>query len=259
MKERPEIPEEKIVEVKHDTKKIDFTKPYKFLYFEWWFHLLTFPIFLICYVLVWLVAIFFFTLRIKGRKYFRSMRGKGFITISNHCHFFDTVLANAVFFPTSLYTSVVQRNFEVPFVRWVLRVLKAFPIPASPVGFKMITEPVGEVIRRKQAVLFLPEGELVHLSQTIHRFRPGAFYQSYMHQTPILPMVYTMKRRRLFGKEMGPNWVKMTLNFGPPINPPAKQEDVLFPKEALDEMAEKAASWMESVIAEYHGTGKKEN
>jgi 1-acyl-sn-glycerol-3-phosphate acyltransferase len=256
MKERPEIPEEKFIEVKNNTKKIDFTKRYKFLYFEWWFYLLTLPIFMIAYVLVAFSAVFF-GLRVKGRKHFRSMRGKGFITVSNHCHFFDTVLANFVYFPRRIYISVVQRNFEVPFVRWVLRVLKAFPIPASPVGFKMITEPVGEAIRRGHAVLFLPEGELVHLSQTIHRFRPGAFYQSYIHQTPILPMVYTMRRRKFFGKEMGPNWVRMTLNFGAPVAPPPKQEGVLFPKEALDEMAEEIASWMEKVIAEYHGTGEQ--
>jgi hypothetical protein len=70
-------------------------------------------------------------------------------------------------------------------------------------------------------------------------------------------MVYTMRRRKFFGKEMGPNWVRMTLNFGAPVAPPPKQEGVLFPKEALDEMAEEIASWMEKVIAEYHGTGEQ--
>ena len=32
MKERPEIPQEKIIEVKNDTKKIDFTRGFKFIH-----------------------------------------------------------------------------------------------------------------------------------------------------------------------------------------------------------------------------------
>ena len=102
--------------------------------------------------------------------------------------------------------------------------------------------------------MFLPEGELVFLSQTIHRFRPGAFYQSYIHQTPVLPFVYIIKRRKWRGKEMGPAWVKMTQVIGEPIYPPKPVEGDMFPKKELDSMAETAASWMERTIAEYHQT-----
>jgi 1-acyl-sn-glycerol-3-phosphate acyltransferase len=116
----------------------------------------------------------------------------------------------------------------------------------------MITRPIGEALRRRYHIHFLPEGELVHLSQTIYRFRIGAFYQSYLHQAPILPMVYVLKRRRLFGKELGPNWIKMTLVFGEPIHPPELREDGKFPKEDLARMSETAASWMERILAEHH-------
>jgi 1-acyl-sn-glycerol-3-phosphate acyltransferase len=251
MKERPEIPEDKIFEVKNNTKKIDFSRPYKFIYFEIWFHLLTLPIFMVGYLLATLCRLFF-GLRIVGRRNKSILRKRGCITISNHCHYFDTVFAVHTLFPRRLYVSVIQRNFEVPTVRFLLRVFRAFPIPVNPLGFKMITKPIGEALRRGCHVHILPEGELVYLSQTIYRFRLGAFYQSYLHQAPILPMVYVINRRHIFGKELGPNWIKMTLIFGEPIHPPRLREDGIFPKQDLARMSDTAASWMERILSEHH-------
>lgn len=252
MKERPEIPVEKIYEVKRNIKKIDFTKAYTFIYFDFWFQLLTFPVFLAVYIPVTFCR-FFYGLRIAGRQNKKILRKRGCITVSNHCHYFDTVFASHTLFPRRLYISVVQRNFEVPVVRRILRVFRAFPIPTNSMGLRMITGPIGEALQRGHHVHFLPEGELVYLSQTIYRFRLGAFYQSYLHQAPILPMVYVFRRRRLFGKELGPNWIKMTLVFGEPIYPPKLREDTKFPTKDLARMSETAASWMERTLAEHYG------
>ena len=250
---RPEIPEDKIFQIKNDTKKIDFSKPYKFLYFDWWFNLLTFPFFILCYIVVFFIT-FHFGFRVEGKKNKKILRKQGCITISNHCHYFDTVLANYVVYPKRLYTAVVQRNYEVPYIRRILRFLKAFPIPQGALGLKMIIPPVGEALKRGYHVHFLPEGDLVYLSQTIHHFHPGAFFLSYLHQAPLLPMVYILKRRKLFGKELSPFWIKVKLVIGEFMTPPALTKDGKIPREALDDMIEKAASWMERIIAENHGS-----
>jgi len=250
VKERPDVPEEAIIPVKNDTKTIDFTKPFRFIYFEWWFDLLVFPAFLLA-VLLSAGAGLFFGLRLRGRRHMRILRTQGCILVSNHCHYFDTVFASARLFPRRLYITVVQRNYEVPVVRTLLRIFRALPIPGHPAGFRMITEPIGEALSRGRHVMFLPEGELVFLSQTIHRFRPGAFYQAYLHQAPVLPMVYLIDRRSFRGRPLGPAWVKMTQVFGEPVHPPERRGDGTFPKEALDEMAETVASWMERTIAEH--------
>jgi 1-acyl-sn-glycerol-3-phosphate acyltransferase len=179
------------------------------------------------------------------------MRKKGCIIVSNHCHYFDAVYASIIQFPKRVHVSVVQRNFEVPVVRTILRLVFAFPIPSSASGLKMITKSIGDVLKRKQHVLFLPEGNLVYLSQTIHRFRLGAFQQSYYHQAPIVPMVYVLKRRRIFGKEMPVNWVKMICVFGDPIQPIPFTGDNTAPKNELQKMADNVADWMENTIQTY--------
>jgi len=252
-----EIPKEKLFIVKRNTKKIDFTEKYKFIYFEWWFHLFTLPMFLFCYALGLLSALYF-GLRVTGKKNTQILKKQGCITISNHCHYFDTVFSGLVIFPQRLYISVAQRNYEVPIIRRILRIVRAFPIPASPLsGLKMIATPVGEALKRGHHVHFLPEGDLVYLSQEIYRFKPGAFYLSYFHQAPILPMVHILTRRCLFGKEQSPHWPKMRLVIGEPFFPPPLRADGSLPKEELHAMMEKSATWMEDTIAFYHSNAFK--
>ncbi len=250
MKVRPEIPRDKIIRV-NNIRKIDFNKPYKFIYTEWWYDLLVAVPFLISYVITIFYALFY-GFRCVGRKNLRILRRRGCITISNHCHYFDTVFANFTILPRPLHTAVAQRNFEVPIARQLLRIHRAFPIPANGRGLEMIMDPVGEALKKKHHIHFLPEGNLVLLSQTIHRFKPGAFILSCVHQAPIVPMVYVIKRRRFRGKEMGPAWLTFTQVIGEPMMPPPLNKDGSLPNEEVERMADRAASWMEDTIARYH-------
>jgi 1-acyl-sn-glycerol-3-phosphate acyltransferase len=247
-RQRNTIPPEKLFVVKRNTKKIDFSKPYKYIYFDWWFTLLTFPVILLLYPLTGLAGRYF-GLKVRGRGNKRILRKQGCIVISNHCHYFDTVFAGKAVFPRRLHVSVAQRNFEVPVVRRILRVVRAFPIPARALGFRMISASVGEALRRGHHVLFLPEGELVYLSQEIYRFKPGAFYMSCLHQAPILPMVYVFTKRYRRDGSLHTHRPRMTQVFGEPMYPPPLLPNGAFPKEELDDMMEKATCWMEDTLA----------
>jgi len=249
-RERSTIPPEKLFVVKRDTKKLDFSKPYKYIYFNWWFALLTFPVILLLYPVAALAGLYF-GLRVSGRAHKRILGKRGCIVISNHCHYFDTVFAGKAVFPRRLYVSVAQRNFEVPVVRRMLRIVRAFPIPAGTTSLKAIADPVGEALRRGHHVLFLPEGDLVYLSQEIYRFKLGAFYMSCLHQAPIFPIVYVLtKRRRRNGSERT-HRPRIRQVFGEPMYPPPLLANGAFPKEDLRHMMEKAACWMEDTIACY--------
>ncbi|MBN1497504.1 MAG: 1-acyl-sn-glycerol-3-phosphate acyltransferase [Spirochaetes bacterium] len=247
---RPEIPKDKIIPV-NNSKKIDFSKPFKFIYMDWWYEILIVIPFMISY-LITLGAALFFSFRVEGRKNLRILRFRGCITISNHCHYFDTVFANFVVLPRALHTAVAQRNFEVPVVRRLLRIHRAFPIPGNGRGLEMITAPVGEALKRRHHIHFLPEGDLVMMSQTIHRFKIGAFVLSYRHQAPIIPMVYIITPRRFRGRPMGRGWIRIRLVIGEPLFPPTPREDGSVPHEELEEMSDRAASWMEKTIADHH-------
>jgi len=254
-KVRPEIPKEKIIPVKN-TKKIDFDLPFKFIYMDWWFNLATLIPVILVHIITYAVGLLV-GLKVKGRENLKTLKKQGCIVISNHCHYFDTVFANVLISPMIMHTSVAQRNFEVPIVRWILRIVRCFPIPARKGGLNMIKKPVGEALKRKHHIMVLPEGELVLLSQTIQRFHMGAFILSYWHQAPIVPFVYVIKPHKFrwdfMNKHLGPNWkIRMTLVVGKPIFPPKLREDDELPMEELRDMAEIAASWMEETIARHH-------
>jgi 1-acyl-sn-glycerol-3-phosphate acyltransferase len=252
-RQRNVIPQEKLFVVKSDTKKLDFAKPYKYIYFDWWFTLLTLPVILLLYPVARLAALYF-GLRVTGRSHKRILRKQGCIVISTHCHYFDTVFAGMAVFPRRLYISVAQRNFEVPVVRRILRIVRAFPIPAKALGYKMIAAPVGEALRRGHHVLFLPEGDLVYLSREIYRFKPGAFYMSCLHQAPILPVVYVFTERRRRDGSVHTHRPRMRQVFGEPLYPPPLGENGAYPKEELGDMMERAACWMEDTIARHGPT-----
>jgi 1-acyl-sn-glycerol-3-phosphate acyltransferase len=249
--DRPEIPEEEIIEV-NNSRPIDFKKPYRFIYTQWWFLIISFAFTTLVAFLLWLASVFFYGLKVVDRKKVRKlMNQKGCIVMSNHCHYLDTAYASVILWPKRLYISVVQRNFEVPIVRTMLWLVSCFPIPGSASGLKMITSSVGTVLKRKKHILIMPEGNLVYLSQKIYRLRLGGFHQSYYHQAPLIPIVYVLKRRRFFGKEMPKHWVKMICVFGDPIMPPPLRDDQKLPKEDLQKMADQVANWMESTIQTY--------
>jgi len=249
-RDRQAIPREKLIVVTSDTKKIDFDKKFKFLYFDWWFQLIDTLVLLVLWVVIAGYALYV-GLRVTHRERARILRRQGCILVSNHCHYFDTVFAGWWLFPRHLYISVAQRNFEVPIVRRVLRLVRGFPIPARRDGFDQIRAPVGEALRRGHHVLFMPEGDLVFGSQEIYRFKSGAFRLAYLNQAPILPMVYVLTPRRFLGRDQGPRWPRMRLVFGEPILPPPPTEDGSVPMDAIDAMMDRAADWMEETIATY--------
>lgn len=205
---------------------------------------------LLCFFIA-LGAAVYYRLKIVGRKHTKILKKQGCITISNHCHYFDTVFASLLLYPKKLHVSVVQRNFEVPYIRRILRIVRAFPIPRKN-GLEQITPAIGDALKQKHHVHFLPEGNLVFLSQTIYKFHRGAFYLSYVHQAPILPMVFVLQPRKRFRKKLEPHHVKFTMVVGEPISPPKLEDSNEIPWDKITEMSDRASIWMENTIAEYH-------
>jgi 1-acyl-sn-glycerol-3-phosphate acyltransferase len=246
---RPEVPRDKIIQV-NNRKRIDFNKPFKFIYDEWWFDMLV----AIPFFLAWLVALFFkfkYRFRVINRKNLKILRKKGCITVSNHCHYFDTVFANYVVLPRALHVAVAQRNFEVPIVRRILRIYRAFPIPAKLKGLDMISPAVGKALKKRHHIHFLPEGELVVMSQTIHRFRHGAFILACQHQAPVIPMTYVIRSKKK--KDGGDGGMRMFMVVGEPLEPPALNEDGSVPMDKVEAMSDAIATWMEETIKENRG------
>jgi 1-acyl-sn-glycerol-3-phosphate acyltransferase len=192
------------------------------------------------------------TQRVHGRKNLRSLKGKGFISVANHCHMFDVVLTGLAMLPRKPWFASVQRNFEAPYLRKLFRNARGFPIPAGVFGLRKILKPVVEAIDRGTIVHLFPEEELWHLYQDIDHFQRGAFYLAHHANCPVVPVVHMFRPRKFFGKELSKNILKIKTVVGEPIYPRVPVTDgKTSDLSSIQEMSDKAQKWMRDQVAEY--------
>jgi 1-acyl-sn-glycerol-3-phosphate acyltransferase len=198
--------------------------------------------------------------RIYGRQHISKLRKRGFITVANHCHIFDTVLTGMALRPRKAWYASVQRNFEAPYYRKMFRILRGFPIPEGVFGLKQIINPVVAAIQQKKIVHFFPEEELWHLYQGIDHFQRGAFYLAHYANCPIVPMVHLFKPRTFFGRKLSDNILSIKTVIGEPIYPnrPMKDGDGVD-LNSVQEMTDQAQNWMRAQMEAYHHHSEKQS
>jgi 1-acyl-sn-glycerol-3-phosphate acyltransferase len=228
---------------------------YKFIRTDWFYRVYSSIVYSFFIVFVgWLFFGIIGRHRICGRKRLRSLKKKGFITVANHCHLFDTVITGKALFPRKAWYASVQRNFEAPVYRKLFPMLQGFPIPDGVMGLRRIMEPVVEAVHQGKIVHFFPEEELWHLYQGIDYFQRGSFYLAHLANCPVVPMVHLFKPRTFFGRQVSKNILTIKTIVGDPVYPDVPSEDgEKVDLDSVTRMTDTIRQWMKDEMAKYHG------
>ena len=158
-------------------------------------------------------------LQIEGdlRKYKEQLRD-GAVCVCNHVFVFDALGVNAA---CQRFRQVRIPMFAKHFNGkgwWILWQAGGVPIPETREGIRKYNEAFDEYARRKMWIIIFPEAVRWNMYTPIRPFKRGAFSMAYKYDRPVIPVVYTYRKRRglyrLFGKKDTPC---VTLHVGEPI------------------------------------------
>jgi 1,2-diacylglycerol 3-alpha-glucosyltransferase len=151
--------------------------------------------YLVASPLMSIAARLFFGLKIVGKRNMRYLEG-GAVTVTNHVHFLDSPMVACTLFPRKPFFASLKSNFEIPVVRWLVRILGGIPIPESPKALHAFMESMRAELKKGRIVHFYPEASLWPRYKNLRPFKDGAFHLAVKSNVPVLPMVFAFREAK---------------------------------------------------------------
>ena len=149
--------------------------------------------YLIAIPLLDIVSRLWFGLRIKGHKKLRYVKG-GAVTVTNHIHLLDSPMVACGLFPKRAHMVTLRTNFEIPIIRWLVRMLGGVPIPETPKALNSFMESMRAELKAGRIVHFYPEASLWPWHDELRPFKNGAFNLAIRSDVPVVPMVFKFRK-----------------------------------------------------------------
>lgn len=135
----------------------------------------------------------FLGFKIEGFKNLHTIDG-GKITVSNHVHYLDCTMMGLANFPNQNYFLSLESNFEIPFVKWLITILKAIPIPKNKEFTHDFMNSIDGLLQEGKTVHIYPEGSLLPYCTDLRNFKKGAFSFAVRNNIPIVPCTFVFNK-----------------------------------------------------------------
>lgn len=145
-----------------------------------------------------------YDLKIEGKENIRDLNG-GAISVSNHVLFLDCAMVGLASGAKNIYYTTLEDSFKIPFVRKLIKLLKALPIPKDISNKKCFINEVNHLLQTGNIVHIYPEVALWPYCDKIRNFKRGAFSFAVNNNVPVIPIVIKFREpkgiRKLFKKK----------------------------------------------------------
>lgn len=184
-----------------------------------------------------------YDLKIEGKENIDKINN-GAITVSNHVLILDCAMVGLSLKSKKIYYTTQEGSFKIPFVRKLIKLLRAIPIPSQISNKKLLFEEIDKLLKGGNLVHFYPEASLWPYCTKLRRFKGGAFNFAVRNDVPIVPIVFVFRDpkgiRKIFKRKKD-----VTLKILEPIK---INEKSLTKNEAEELLKQQVFSQMEKVL-----------
>lgn len=194
--------------------------------------------------IVWIISKVYLGLKFENRDTLKKVRGTGFFLYANHTRELDAFLPALASFPAKAYIMAHADAVSIPFLKNIVLMLGAIPVPTERAGFSGFLDTIDTRIHEKQCVAIFPEAHIWPFYTGIRPFPDTSFRYPVKMNAPVIAMVITYRKRQglfRFVKKPG-----MTVTFSEPFH----SNDSLPPKAAQKELREQVYRFMTQISSE---------
>ena len=133
-----------------------------------------------------------YDLKIEGRENIQEIE-EGAISISNHVLVLDCAMVGLAFGKRKIYYTTQEESFQIPFVRKLIKLLRAIPIPKKIENKNNFIKEINELLYKNTIVHFYTEATLIPYCENIRTFKNGAFNIALKNNCNIIPTVFIFR------------------------------------------------------------------
>lgn len=137
------------------------------------------------------VNFLYFGLKIKNRKIIKQLKGKSYISISNHVCPMDVIMLRQILgFGRNLYCTGAIRSNRDSLKGWFMRGIGLLPFSNNYSAQKNMNIAISQLMHNKSTVHVYPERAMWWEYPKPRPFKKGAFTYAVKDSVPILPIYY---------------------------------------------------------------------
>ncbi len=186
-------------------------------------------------------------LKVRGRSNLKSVKGKGCIAVSNHCHPLDCVVMNSIRGNTNIYHTGAAFNAKADWRITFFKALGFLPLNGTFSAQKNFNKLMEAELAKGKLVHFYPEHAMWIRYEKPRPFKKGAFRYAAKYKAPVVPVFMrwemTPLRKFLHLKK------RMVLEILPPIFP----DESIPERKCADILCEQAFDSMKACYESNYG------